>query len=109
MSCYILKTGVTGTLYATNDNGRRSVVAFKTKQQAGTYKRLLNEMSSNKKHNNQFKIEQTNVDSMIRLCKRSALDFTLFDESHSSQVHDAESSVTDDMRFHLENKFRYDV
>jgi hypothetical protein len=110
MSCYILKTGVTGVLYATtNDNGRRSVIAFKTKQQAGTYKRLLNEMSSNKTHNNQFKIEHMKVDFMMRTCNVTALDFTLFDEMHSTQVHEAERSVTDDIRFHLENKFRYGV
>lgn len=112
MSCYILKTGVTGALYAsTNDNGRRSVIAFKTKQQAGTYKRLLNEMTNNnKKHNNNnIKIEQMKVDFVIRFCSTSALDLTLFDEAHDSQTYEAENAVTDDIRFHLENKYRYDL
>ncbi len=106
MSCFIIKTGITGVIYSINTNDRKTVIAFKTKQQAGTYKRLINEMN-NCTHNNKFKIEQTNISFMIRNCTMSAVDFTLLDEKNESQVWEAEKNVSDDMRFHLENKYKY--
>lgn len=108
MSCFIVKTGITGAIYSINNNGKQAVVAFKTKQQAATYKRLVNEMN-NLNHNNKFKVENTNINYMIRSCNMTAVDLVIFEEDNTTTTYFAETNVTDEIRFHLENKYRYGV
>jgi hypothetical protein len=105
MSCFILKRSITGAVYSINDNGKAAIVAFATKKQAGTYRRLINEVN-NRKHNNQLKTERIPVDNIKGLCSMSALDLVIFDKHHNTMVYKAEVNATDEIRFHLENQFK---
>lgn len=106
MSCFILHKGVTGAIYSIQHNNRQTIVAFETKKQAGTYKRLINEMNKHK-HNNKLKIESRTIESMERSCKVVALDLIIFKDDGTSKLMTACQTVNDDMRFALENTYRY--
>ena len=106
MSCYILKKGITGAMYTINRQGKPTVVAFKDGKQAGTYRRLINEMG-NLNHSNEIKVERVNLLKFVSMCNNSSLDVIQIDNTCADITYSTPTMNTDDMRFVLENKFRY--
>lgn len=106
MSCFILKRHITEAVYSIRHENKPAIIAFTTKKQAGTYRRLINEMQ-NHKHSNQLKSERIPLESIKRMCNMSSLDLVVYDEDQQPITYSCKPVTIDDMRFHLENRFRY--
>lgn len=112
MSCFIIKRPVSGGVYTISRNERQTVVVFKEKKQANSYKRLMNEMSGHTKFswtNNKLRVEEMHTENIIRMCNISGLDCIVYHPDTSYLVYEADNAITQDIVFHLEMKFRYDT
>lgn len=126
--CYVIKRHGVGTLYSipdpcdcpktttqqSSDVERRSVVAFKYKQQAATMMRLMSDFDK-KTHTANFErgqrlvVERLEVDYLQHMCKTSSLGMVLFDyDNVSTHKYEALGDADlDEMRYELENKYKY--
>lgn len=107
MSCFILKKGITGAMYTINKDGRKTVIAFQDGKQAGTYRKLMNEMC-NLHHSNKINVERIELKSIVKLCTEASLDVLHIDSQHNQTCYPISTLSIDDCRFVLENKYRYD-
>lgn len=106
--CYVIKKPFSQTMYSIDREGKRTVVAFKKKEQAHVLKRLIFDLEiKDPKKKKTVVIEKMEVSFLTRTCCVSSLDFILYNHDNSFLVYTACDDVNDDMRFEFENRFRY--
>lgn len=105
--CWVIKRNVTNTLYTINNNSvseRPCIIAFKTKGRALQFKKYVNDTADNTVAKQKIVVEHMPKESLVRRCALASLDLYIYEESMTYTPFD---DPNDDVRFHLENNFRY--
>jgi hypothetical protein len=123
MACYIIRRNATDSIYSIRRNDTHAVIAFTKREQAYTYKKLMNEMTNpthvennwflqRPKHKkaqqyNTLRVEKTTLELITRTCNITQLDLLIYDNANEYVHYPASKTVSDDIRFDLEMKYRY--
>ena len=107
MSSYITKKGVTGAIYTINRNEKTALVAFRDGKQAGTYRRLINEMYK-LENSQQIRVERVKLNNLVSICNNFGLDVIQLDSQHDDRIYSTDTMNMIDMRIALDNNFLYD-
>jgi hypothetical protein len=110
--CYVIKKSFCESLFTIHrDNDKLAVVAFKTRHQAGTFKRLYQdiEIGDNHRRRRSVVVERMSLEFLMNTCCRTSLDLMIMDDDGNYRVYEAMTSdeIDDSIRMVLENKYRY--
>lgn len=109
MPCYVIKRPFTHTYFTIDATcGKKTLIAFKDKDHAHTFKRLYVEIElQDKKKHKTISVERLELGFLERTCMVSGLDLMLYNSDSTVVHYEALKDVNDDVLFALENKFRY--
>lgn len=99
---YIITHSHTQAIYGI-DAARKTIVAFKSKEQAHTFKRLLTDVEKRKC----LKVDNMNLDFLKSTCSVSGLDLIVYEHDCSFLKHTAYDTVNENVRFEFECRYRF--
>lgn len=106
--CYVIKKPVTQTIYSIDVASKKTLVAFKSKSHAQSFKRLMFEMDiKDERKKKTIEVERVVLDKLIEKCNVSSLNLLVYSTDVNYIMYAAQDYANDDIIFKLENTFRY--
>lgn len=104
--CWVIKRSITQSLYTIRDSTEHTscLIAFNSRNRALQFRRFINDSENDNQQRQKLIVEKISKPKLLRRCAVTALNVHMFEEN---QTYMAFSEPTDDIRFHMENNFKY--